>query len=65
MVQDMKQQDNGESKKKERHIVTWTQEVLLLSSYVCIFFLIFCLLFNLFHLVSSHIGFVNFRRMIY
>ncbi|KAL2618796.1 hypothetical protein AAZV13_08G266800 [Glycine max] len=26
MVQDMKQQDNGESKKKERHIVTWTQE---------------------------------------
>ncbi|KAG4935826.1 hypothetical protein JHK85_050745 [Glycine max] len=26
MVQDMKQQDNGESKKKERHIVTWTQQ---------------------------------------
>lgn len=37
MQEDMKKQEkqkqlvNEESKKKERHIVTWTQEVLLLS----------------------------------
>jgi len=46
MVQDMKQQDNGESKKKERHIVTWTQQVLLLSLPVCIFYLFFTFVFS-------------------